>query len=63
MCEIVNIRKIIVRVWEDKGKKEKDSGFVVPTTDVVYALCHTKRELLYHTEILDYQLSVEVAPQ
>lgn len=49
----MNIWKLIVRAWDDKEKKEKDSGFVVPTAGVVHALCHTKRGLLYHTEILD----------
>lgn len=53
VCETGNMWKLIVRVSEETGKRKKESGFVVPTAGVVYALCHTEGGLLYHTEILD----------
>lgn len=39
---VMNIWKLIVRVWKDK-KTEKDSVFVIFTENIVHAICHTKK--------------------
>lgn len=67
MCEIVNIWKLIVRVWDNKEKNQKGSRFVVSTAGVVHALSHKKgtaispKNLWLYLAV--YQPSVEVAPQ
>lgn len=38
-------------------KREKDSVFVIYTVSIAHAVCHTKKRLLYYTEINTYQLT------